>query len=317
MQRRRGTIWRNDNSAVADPGRRLAIGALCASLLGGCSGLRLIDAVTPSAGYTLAAGLAYGPSQRHRLDIYAPVGGSAAGPPPVVLFLYGGSWRNGARAQYRFVGAWLARAGFVAAVADYRLFPEVRFPGFVEDCAAALAFLGRRAGQHGGDPGRLFLMGHSAGAHMAMLLALEPAYLVGAGAATERLAGVVGVYGTVDHDLGAVRWQGEVFPDDWSRRSARVADRARAGTPPGFLASGTADSLVPPRNAVVMAERLRQKGNPVALRLYDGAGHGDILLGFVPALAGASTIGQDVAGFLTQAAMPKSEGAPGSLRTPL
>jgi acetyl esterase/lipase len=78
-----------------------------------------------------------------------------------------------------------------------------------------------------------------------------------------------------------------------------------------------ADSLVPARNAVVMAERLRQKGNPVALRLYDGAGHGDILLGFVPALAGASTLGQDVAGFLKQAAMAKSEGAPGSLRTPL
>ena len=295
----------------------MALGGLAVSLLGGCSGLRLIDAVTPSAGYTLAAGLAYGPSQRHLLDIYAPLAGGAAGPPPVVLFLYGGSWRNGARAQYRFVGAWLARAGFVAAVADYRLFPEVRFPGFVEDCAAALAFLGRHAGQHGGDPGRLFLMGHSAGAHMAMLLAIEPAYLVGAGADPDRLAGVVGISGPDDHDFGTVRWLADVFPDDWSRRAARVADRARSGTPPVFLANGMADSLVPARNAVVMAERLRQKGNPVALRLYDGAGHGDILLGFVPALAGASTLGQDVAGFLKQAAMAKSEGAPGSLRTPL
>jgi acetyl esterase/lipase len=295
----------------------MALGGLAVSLLGGCSGLRLIDAVTPSAGYTLAAGLAYGPSQRHLLDIYAPLAGGAAGPPPVVLFLYGGSWRNGARAQYRFVGAWLARAGFVAAVADYRLFPEVRFPGFVEDCAAALAFLGRHAGQHGGDPGRLFLMGHSAGAHMAMLLAIEPAYLVGAGADPDRLAGVVGISGPYDHDFGTVRWLADVFPDDWSRRAARVADRARSGTPPVFLANGMADSLVPARNAVVMAERLRQKGNPVALRLYDGAGHGDILLGFVPALAGASTLGQDVAGFLKQAAMAKSEGAPGSLRTPL
>lgn len=295
----------------------MALGGLAVSLLGGCSGLRLIDAVTPSAGYTLAAGLAYGPSQRHLLDIYAPLAGGAAGPPPVVLFLYGGSWRNGSRAQYRFVGAWLARAGFVAAVADYRLFPEVRFPGFVEDCAAALAFLGRHAGQHGGDPGRLFLMGHSAGAHMAMLLAIEPAYLVGAGADPDRLAGVVGISGPYDHDFGTVRWLADVFPDDWSRRAARVADRARSGTPPVFLANGMADSLVPARNAVVMAERLRQKGNPVALRLYDGAGHGDILLGFVPALAGASTLGQDVAGFLKQAAMAKSEGAPGSLRTPL
>ena len=295
----------------------MALSGLAVSLLGGCSGLRLIDAVTPSAGYTLAAGLAYGPSQRHLLDIYAPLAGGAAGPPPVVLFLYGGSWRNGARAQYRFVGAWLARAGFVAAVADYRLFPEVRFPGFVEDCAAALAFLGRHAGQHGGDPGRLFLMGHSAGAHMAMLLAIEPAYLVGAGADPDRLAGVVGISGPYDHDFGTVRWLADVFPDDWSRRAARVADRARSGTPPVFLANGMADSLVPARNAVVMAERLRQKGNPVALRLYDGAGHGDILLGFVPALAGASTLGQDVAGFLNQAAMAKSEGAPGSLRTPL
>lgn len=294
----------------------MALGTLAASLLAGCSGLRLIDAVAPSHGYALQVGLAYGPSQRHRLDIYVPADDAMAPPPPVVLFLYGGSWRNGAREQYRFVGAWLARAGFVAAVADYRLFPEVRFPAFVEDCAAALAFLGRHAAAYGGDPGRLFVMGHSAGAHMAMLLAIEPTYLVDAGADPGRLAGVVGISGPYDHDFGTVRWLADVFPDEASRRAARVAERARSGTPPIFLANGTADSLVPPRNAVVMAQRLRATGNPVELRLYDGAGHGNILLGFVPALAGASTLGRDVAGFLTQAAMAKSEGAPGSLRTP-
>lgn len=269
--------------------------------LAGCSGLDLVDAVAPSSGYAVHRGERYGDHPRQSLDIYVPAGGPGTRRAPVVLFFYGGSWRGGAKEAYRFIGAHFARSGHVAAIADYRIFPEVRFPGFVEDCAAATAFLRRSVAGHGGDPERIFLIGHSAGAHMATLLALEPAYLARVGAHPDLIAGVVGISGPYDHDLGTVRWLAEIFPDPASRSAARVTARVRRGAPPMLLASGTADMLVPARNAVALADRLREFGNRVDLRLYDGVSHGDILLAFVPALAGASTLGRDVAAFLAAA----------------
>lgn len=272
--------------------------ALAASGLGGCNSLQIVDAVTSTRGYVVSRGVSYGPSPRQTLDIYAPDDDGAGGLRPIVLFLYGGSWRRGSKEEYRFVGAYLARSGHVGVVADYRLFPETGFPGFIEDCAAATAFVRRVIPGFGGDPGRIFLMGHSAGAHMAALLALEPSYLAQRAMDPRDLSGVVGISGPYDHDFGTVRWLAEVFPDARSRRESRVLDKARLGAPPMFLANGTADTLVPARNAVALAERLRALGNRVDLRLYEGAGHGDILAGLVPPLAGTSTLGGDIQAFL-------------------
>ena len=90
------------------------------------------------------------------------------GPPaPVVVFLYGGSWRNGAREDYRFVGRRLAQQGMLVLVADYRTYPETIFPGFVEDGASAVAWARAHAAGWGGDPRCLFVAGHSAGAQIA------------------------------------------------------------------------------------------------------------------------------------------------------
>jgi acetyl esterase/lipase len=298
-------IWRIGRAAIPDPGRRRLIrGGATASLaltLAACSGLQIIDAVTPEAGYDRVADIPYGVSSRQSFDIYIPADRGARSLAPVVVFFYGGSWRQGAKETYRFIGAYLARAGYVAVLCDYRLYPEVRFPGFVEDCAAATAFVRRVVAGYGGDPARLFLMGHSAGAHMAALLALEPSYLAEVGFDAGDLAGIVGISGPYDHDFGTVRWLAPVFPDARSRSAARVVDKARRGAPPMFLANGTGDTLVPARNAVALGDRLRGLGNRVEVRLYDGAGHGDILLGFTPALAGASTIGFDVVSFLAEA----------------
>lgn len=305
MQRPRASIRTIRHGTRFATGRRGALGALAtagaAAALAGCNGLQLVDAVTSTQGYAVARDLAYGPSARQRMDIYVPAGPPRAQPVPVVVFFYGGSWRQGSKEEYRFVGAYLARAGYVAVLADYRLFPEVRFPVFVEDCAAATAAARRIAPGFGGDPGRVFVMGHSAGAHMAALLGLEPAYLGGAGDDPRALAGVVGIAGPYDADFGTIRWLVDVFPDARSRNEARVVDKARSGAPPMFLANGTSDTLVPPRNAVALAGRLRALGNRVDLRLYDGVSHGSILLAFAPTLAGGATLGWDVADFIAEA----------------
>ena len=302
MQRRGGTIWRNVRAAMPAPtGRRgfLRLGVASApAVLAGCSGLRVVDALAPSGGYAVRPAIQYGPDPRQAMDAYLPARPGGGEPPPVVLFLYGGSWRSGERRDYRFVGSWLARTGHVALVADYRLHPAVCFPAFVEDAAAAFDVARREAEALGGDARRVVVMGHSAGAHMAALLALEPRYLGALGRTPAEIAGVVGISGPYVHDFGKVRWLAPVFPDEASRREAMVIAKARPGSPPMFLANGTADVLVPPRNATELAGRLGALGARVELRLYEQAGHADILLGLVDPLAGSSTLAMDVAAFL-------------------
>src|SRR5438552_8211470 len=141
--------------------RTLVLGA--AALAAGCTAFQALNAFVPGDTYTLAPGIAYGEEARQKLDVYRPRSAAPRGGFPLVVFFPGGTWRSGERADYRFVGEALAANGIVAAVADYRLAPAVRYPAFLEDCARAVAWMRREATRFGGDPGRLFVMGHSAG----------------------------------------------------------------------------------------------------------------------------------------------------------
>src|ERR1700741_411360 len=119
----------------------------------------------PTAGYRLVADQPYGPLERQKLDIYVPDG--ATSNIPVVVFFYGGAWARGERGDYRFAGQALASTGFIALVPDYRLYPEVAFPSFVQDGALAVAWVRDNIAGFGGDPARIAVLGHSAGAHIA------------------------------------------------------------------------------------------------------------------------------------------------------
>jgi len=294
------SIGRSGRTRSSGIGRRAALSSLFgAGWLSGCGGLRTIDTLTPAGAYVSELDIAYGPDPRHRLDVYRPSEPTAA-PAPVVVFFYGGSWRRGEKEAYRFVGEYLTRKGCVALVADYRLYPAVHFPAFVEDGAAAIAWARANAPRLGGDPQRIYAMGHSAGAHTAVLLALEPRYLAAFGRSPGDLAGVIGISGPYDEDFSAVRWLRAVFPDTAHASEWRPITKARAGAPRMLLANGGRDSLVAPRHAVAMAVRLRELGSPVELRIYDGAGHGDILLGLSTTLAGGSALGSDVLSFISR-----------------
>jgi acetyl esterase/lipase len=146
-----------------------------------CSPLNLLNGMAPKR--LSARNIPYGPGPRRSLDVYVPA--RTRGAAPVVVFLYGGSWESGAKEDYRFVGGALAAAGFVTIIPDYRLYPEVVFPAFLDDCAAAFAWASTHARAFGGG-GRIFLMGHSAGAYNAAMLALDPSYIVRAGASRRR-----------------------------------------------------------------------------------------------------------------------------------
>lgn len=162
----------------------------------GALSIGLFNASAGRAAALVGDDLAYGEDARQRLDVHRPR--DAAGPSPVVIFFYGGSWQSGEKRHYRFVAQALARHGVMTVIPNYRLSPAAGFPAFVEDGAAAAAWVAARIGAHGGNPTRVFLAGHSAGAHIALLLALDRHYLDEAGFPRAALAGAIGLSGPYD-----------------------------------------------------------------------------------------------------------------------
>lgn len=263
----------------------------------------VLNALIPPGGPVLEAGVAYGPHPRQRLDIYHPTGEAPAGGWPVAVFFPGGSWNRGERADYRFVGEALAGRGVLMLVADYRLYPEVRYPDFLADCAQALAFGLDEAGRLGGNPKRVFVVGHSAGAYNAAMLALDARWLGARNHQPGELAGWVGLAGPYDFlpirnpDVKPVFHHPDVPVD--SQPIAHVG----AGAPPALLVAALHDDLVnPQRNTVGLAQRLRTAGGEVTLRLYERVDHVTLAAAFARPLRWLAPVLDDVAGFVTGAA---------------
>ncbi|WP_216851291.1 alpha/beta hydrolase [Acidisphaera sp. L21] len=238
----------------------------------GCSPVTILNNLAPSR--LVADGVPYGPDPRQTLDVYAPGG---AGPFPVVVFLYGGGWTSGDRAMYRFVGGALAARGFVVVVPDYRLFPTVRFPTFLQDNATALRWTRDHAAQYGGAPGPFFLMGHSAGAYNVAMLALDPEWLAGVGMSRSDLRGALGLAGPYDFlPLGTDELRAIFGPQDQLARTQPI-NFVDGHAPPMLLLAGETDTTVYPRNSIRLADRIRSAGGIVDLKLYPGIQHEEIV----------------------------------------
>jgi acetyl esterase/lipase len=251
---------------------RLLAGS-AAALSAGCSGLGFSVANLPArrGPFTRVAGLAYGAATRQSLDVYRPDGARDA---PLVLFWYGGAWVKGRKEDYRFVGAALAASGCVAVLPDYRLYPEVRFPSFVEDGALASAWAIRHAREHGADPARVFLAGHSAGAHLAAMLAVQPRWLEAAGAEHAAVRGLVGLSGPYALQPNTATLDA-IFAPPFTSADWRPAEQVTARAPRTLLLHGADDGVVWPRQAEAFASALRAAGVPVELEIFPRRGHAD------------------------------------------
>jgi acetyl esterase/lipase len=271
------------------------------ALLVACAPSATLNALAATGSHTLSDGVAYGPLPRHKLDVYRPAAAAPPGGWPVVVFFYGGSWNRGERASYRFVGEALASRGVLTLVADYRLYPEVRYPDFLTDCAQALAYGLREAGSLGGNPKRVFVMGHSAGGYNAAMLALDDRWLKAAGHSPRELAGWVGLAGPYDFlpiqnpDVKPVFFHPE-YP-----AGSQAVDYARRDAPPGFLAAAASDDLInPQRNTMGLATRLREAGAPVTLKMYERVNHMTIAAALARPLRWLAPVLDDVSGFLLE-----------------
>ncbi|HMH18316.1 MAG TPA: alpha/beta hydrolase [Burkholderiales bacterium] len=268
------------------------------TLLAGCSPLSLINFWTPSATYRASTGIDYGRHVRNRLDVYRPA--EQPGPAPVVVFFYGGNWDSGDRGDYLFVGEALASKGFVAVLPDYRLYPEVRFPRFLEDCAQAVRWTFEHIAAFGGDPQRVFLMGHSAGAYNAAMLALDQEYLRAAGVDPRRVRGLVGLAGPYDFLPIREPVSRLVFGYPDTPIATQPIHFASSTSPPALLATGKDDDVVDPGNGPRLAARLRENGAQARLIVYPDLGHRTILGALASPLRGLAPVLDDVAGFVNE-----------------
>ncbi|SAK50927.1 alpha/beta hydrolase [Caballeronia hypogeia] len=279
------------------PARRRFI-SLALVMGAGAAGFITSRADTPDGnpGDKRADGLAYGDTPRQRLDVYAPDGSSAAAR-PVVVYLYGGSWQGGQRRDSRGVGQALASRGIVTIAPDYRLYPETVFPGFVDDTAAAVRWTRDHARAFGGDPQRISVMGHSAGAHIAALVASDPRYLAAHGMSKHDLRGMIGLAGPYVALPPDEPHIGDIFPAAL-RRQALPIDVISGNEPPMLLATGTADTVVDPENSVRFATALREHDDTVELKQYAGCTHDKIVDAIAAPQGAAWPVLDDVIAFI-------------------
>ena len=271
---------------------------LLASCLAACSPAYLLNDLTPGGAVRRTADVAYAPGPRHTLDVYRPAADRPGA--PLVVYLYGGNWQTGEKGIYEFLGRQLARRGAVVVVPDYRLAPQVAFPAFVEDNAAAVAWAIAHAAELGADPDAVFVMGHSAGAYNAAMLALDPKYLAAAGTSRDRLRGVVGLAGPYDFLPITQEDLKPIFAPVQDGPLSQPITYADGRNPPMLLLAGTDDTTVKPRNTESLARRIRELGGPVETKLYPGVGHIGIITAFVPLFQDKAPVLDDVWAYITR-----------------
>ncbi|MEO9190726.1 MAG: alpha/beta hydrolase [Acetobacteraceae bacterium] len=284
---------------------RRTLGAIVVSgLLSACSPLGLLNATVPSGGVRITRDVPYGDGPARTLDVYQPA--EPGQDRPLVVFFFGGSWKTGNKAEYRFVGTALARRGIVVAIPDYRLYPQTTFPGFLDDAAASVAWAVAHAAEFGANP-HPFLIGHSAGAYIAIMLALNPAYLTEAGLPPRQIAGGVGIAGPYDFHPSQLPDIAPVFAGSPESRTQPIAF-ADGANRPLLLLAGADDTTVRPYNTTALAARIAAHCGPVESRVYPGIGHIGILLAFAPLFVGKAPVVADVTRFV-EANEPPARGS--------
>ena len=244
--------------------------------LSACTPLSFLAANTAAAfsHFSKQANLAYGPATTNKLDVYLP---TRPGHRPIVVFFYGGGWDSGDKASYKFAGAALADAGIIAVLPNYTLYPQGKFPTFMQDAAQAVAWTRAHARAWGGDPDQLYLLGHSAGAHIAVLLALDQEYLQQVGGSSHWLRGVVGLSGPYDFLPFKEAYLNDLFGPPQAFANSQPINFVRADAPPLLLMHGTRDSRVNIKNTRNLAAALQAVGGSVSTRYFERASHEDLV----------------------------------------
>ena len=226
----------------------------------------------------LVAAANYAADPAQKLEMFVPDGVAPEGGFPLVVFFHGGGWHSGDPQDYRWIARALAEKGYATALAGYRLNKPGRFPAMLEDSAAGTRWALTHAKEHGIDPSRVVLMGHSAGAYNAAMLTLDRQWLGREGAPEGTVKGAVVLAGPADFYPFAKKSSINAL-GHWPRpQDTQPVNFVRADAPPLLLVHGTRDIVVRPRNAVILARRLTEAGVPTRAVLIDGMGHNGMVI---------------------------------------
>lgn len=274
----------------------LALGGLLT--LVACAGgvVGTLNAVSSTSGLNVIQNLHYGPDPRNVLDLYQPQKASRA---PMLLFIHGGSWTNGDKNEYKFVGESFARAGYVTAVMSYRLAPQHRYPAYIQDAAQALRYLRDQAGQYGGNPDQLYVMGHSAGAFNAVELVDNARWLTEAGVPISAVRAVVGVAGPYSYDYRTLP-SANAFPVGSDPADVMPSFHVRPDAPPHLLLVAGNDQVVEAANGLKMQSALKAAGVPVTLTVLPGLNHYTIVGSLARSLTFLGKTRQDALDFMAK-----------------
>ena len=257
----------------------LALVVILGGLAVAFSPIEILNGIARFGDYSVKQNIPYAAGPRHGLDVYQPAGNAPGR--PVAVFFYGGSWEEGNKADYRFVGAALASRGIVTIIPDYRVYPDALFPAFVKDGAQAVRWARQHAAEYGGDPDRIVLVGHSAGAHIAAMLALDKQWLNEVGLDYRRdIKGMVGLAGPYDFLPLKSATLKKIFGPEAQRARTQPINFVDGRAAPVLLAAGSSDATVDPGNSSRLAARIHERGGQATVKLYPGVSHTSIIAAF-------------------------------------
>jgi acetyl esterase/lipase len=270
----------------------------------GCSRFQMLNALVPSCGYQRTSRISYGPLARQKLDVYVP--NHVKPGARVVVFFYGGSWQYGQRGEYAFVGEALSSRGFIAVLPDYRLYPPSTFPSFLQDGALAVRWARDNAARFGGDPNRIYLMGHSAGAYIAVMLTLDNEYLKAVGMDRSMIQATAGLSGPYDFVLGPnIRPVFGLKPNDPSAKPEMEPINFVDGhAPPILLLQGLQDQTVEPGNAPRLGARIKRDGGKVKFIGYPNLAHVGVALALAAPFRWLAPVLDDTVNFFSRYSCP-------------
>lgn len=275
--------------------------AIMACLSSACSPIKVLNSLVPENGYELVSAVEYGTNARQKLDIYLPKAADKYAPlKKVIIFYYGGNWDSGERADYKFAAEALVGHGYIVVIPDYRVYPELLFPGFMADPVSAAKWVKTNIKKYNGDANKVFLAGHSAGAHIAVMMAINPEYLAEASLKPNDFAGVIGLAGPYDFlPLKSDRLKTIFGPEaeQWKSQPINFVD---GKSPPIFLAIGMKDGTVWPRNTYNLAKKIKGKNGLVEVHEFASYGHVDMVAKLAKPLRGNGELLKSVTTFIDQ-----------------
>ena len=273
--------------------------AIIACISSACSPIKVLNSLVPENGYELVSGVEYGTNARQKLDIYLPKATEkSTALKKVIIFYYGGNWDSGERADYKFAAEALVSHGYIVVIPDYRVYPEVLFPALMADPVSAAKWVKTNIKKYNGDANKVFLAGHSAGAHIAVMMAINPEYLAQVSLKPNDFAGVIGLAGPYDFlPLKSDRLK-TIFGSEAEQWKSQPINFVNGKNPPLFLAVGMKDDTVWPRNTINLAKKIKEKNGLVEVHEFASYGHVDMVAKLAKPLRGNGELLKSVITFI-------------------